>query len=109
MRAIRTRSNQKISIAHVIVVGEPSGETPNQYGDPVAVRLPFSGIELHISTHYYRESTTRLNLTVPTRPAALSSRDYRDGVDPALVAIQKDISGNAQVRSRTRNRYLRSY
>jgi hypothetical protein len=82
------------AVAPVIVVGEPSGETPNQYGDPVAVRLPYSGIMLHVSTHYYHEQSAPPNLTIPSLPAALSSRDYQNGIDPALRAIELDISRN---------------
>lgn len=82
------------AVASVIVVGEPSGETPNQYGDPIAVRLPYSGIMLHVSTHYYHEQAAHPNLTIPALPAALSSRDYQNGIDPALRAIELDISRN---------------
>lgn len=80
------------AVAPAIVVGEPAGETPNQYGDPVAVRLPYSGIMLHVSTHYYHEQAALPNLTIPALPAALSSRDYQNGVDPAMGAIESDIS-----------------
>jgi len=82
------------AVAPVIVVGEPAGETPNQYGDPIAVRLPYSGILLHVSTHYYHEQSAQPNLTMPTLPAALSSWDYKNGIDPALRAIELDISRN---------------
>jgi hypothetical protein len=79
-------------VADVTTVGEPSGETPSQYGDPIAVRLPYSKIMFHVATRYYHEGGAPPNLTVPTLSAALTSREYRDGVDPALRAVERDIA-----------------
>jgi hypothetical protein len=72
--------------ADVLFVGEPSGGAPNQYGDPVAVRLPATGWTVHVAGVYWEKSDAddpRVAIE-PDIPLDLSSEDYFAGRDPAL-------------------------
>jgi tetratricopeptide repeat protein len=74
---------------HVLFAGEPSGGTPNHYGDPVAVTLPNSRLTIRVSTLWWQDLSP-----TDTRPATLpqiavepSFADYRDNRDPVLEAV----------------------
>ena len=72
-----------------LLVGEPTGGAPNQYGDAMRRDLPNSRLLLFVSTRYHQRSTAddpRLTHK-PDLPAALSSRDFFNGRDPAMEAI----------------------
>jgi dienelactone hydrolase len=74
--------------AHPVFVGEPSGGSPNLYGDTVQTLLPASGLMLRVAHIYWDLSTpddTRL-ATEPQVPVSLSSVDFFAGRDPVLVA-----------------------
>jgi hypothetical protein len=72
-----------------ILVGEPTGGAPNQYGDARTVALPHhGGLEVRIATRYHEfggpedvRLTHEPDLAVP-----LSSADYFAGRDPVLQA-----------------------
>jgi dienelactone hydrolase len=75
-------------VAHPIFVGEPSGGSPNLYGDAVATPLPASGLMLHVATIYWQKSTPddpRVAID-PQVPVALTSADFFAGRDPVLSA-----------------------
>ena len=62
-------------VAHPIFVGEPSGGSPNLYGDTVNTPLPASGVELRVARIYWQMSTAddpRIAID-PQVPVALSS------------------------------------
>jgi hypothetical protein len=75
---------------HAIFVGEPTGESPNHYGDPEPIKLPHSGIEISVSTLWWQDMGPRDERpwTEPQISAPLRSSDYRDGRDPALDAVE---------------------
>jgi hypothetical protein len=71
-----------------IFVGEPTGERPNMYGDPVDLELPSSKITISLSSLWWQDMGP-LDTRVWTEPevrAELSSEDYAAGRDPALEA-----------------------
>jgi hypothetical protein len=75
-----------------IFVGEPGGAPLNNYGDPILVPLPHTGMGLNVSQRYWQyalsDDTTR---TLPVAvPAVFRSVDYFAGRDPALAAILGD-------------------
>lgn len=76
---------------NVIFVGEPTGETPNQFGDPASVVLPNSGITVRASTLWWQFADPRdtRRWTGPKIAAELTSSDYRNNIDPALDAALK--------------------
>jgi hypothetical protein len=72
-----------------IFVGEPTGGSPNLYGDTGPYTLPNSRLVLQISSRYWQKSTPDdpRPWIEPQIAAALSSADYFAGRDPALDAI----------------------
>jgi len=77
-----------------LFVGEPTGASPNMYGDAEKIVLPNSGIEVWASTlHWvYSEPRDKRPWVAPDIPARLASADYRAGRDPALEAILRHSS-----------------
>jgi len=74
-----------------IFVGEPTGASPNHYGDAGLVELPNSGLRARASEIYWQNSLpsrfdTR-DWTPPEISAPLSIDDYLTGRDPAMEAI----------------------
>jgi hypothetical protein len=72
----------------VILVGEPTGGSPNHFGDSVKLQLPHSDLTLAISSLYHDDAPGDNRTTIePQILAPLSSKDYFSGRDPALEAI----------------------
>ncbi len=72
-------------------VGEPTGGSPNQYGDTISLFLPNSGLKVEISSIYWEKSDPddeRLTLE-PDILVELSSEDFFANRDPAIEAILK--------------------
>lgn len=72
-----------------IFVGEPTGGSPNQYGDSEVVKLPNSGLEIYVATRYWQKSDaddSRLSHD-PHIQVVLSSSDFFGGHDPVMKAI----------------------
>lgn len=71
-----------------IFVGEPTGNTPSQYGDSRRYVLPHSGLTVRLSSIYWRdaEANERRPWVAPDIAAALSWADHAAGRDPALEA-----------------------
>jgi hypothetical protein len=72
----------------VIFVGEPTGSSPNHYGETTMVVLPNSGIELSISSLLWQTSLPFDDRPwiAPDLPARLSSSQEAMKVDPGLDA-----------------------
>jgi len=75
---------------HAIFVGEPTGERPNEYGDPWPFVLPNSHIELHVASLQWEDIDPRddRQWTGPDLASELTSSEYAANVDPAMEAIQ---------------------
>ena len=77
-------------VAHPTFVGEPSGGSPNLYGDTVQTLLPASGLMLRVAHSYWELSSpddARLAID-PRVPVPLSSADFFAGRDPVLAAAR---------------------
>ena len=74
---------------NAVFVGEPTSEWPNHFGDPQAFTLPFSKIEVHVSSLFWQDLDPRdtRKWTGPDIAAELSSSDYAQNIDPAMEAI----------------------
>jgi hypothetical protein len=75
-----------------ILVGEDSGNSPNQYGNSIPTELPHSGLVFRVAPQYViagDPDDTRVTIR-PDLPAPLSSADYFGGRDPAIAAILAD-------------------
>ena len=74
---------------HTLFVGEPTGASPNHYGDAARIVLPHSGLAVFASTLYWQDSTptdTRPWIA-PQIPVPLTRADYLANRDPVLDAI----------------------
>jgi dienelactone hydrolase len=75
-------------VAHPTFVGEPSGGSPNLYGDTVNTLLPASGVELRVASIYWEKSSRddpRIAIE-PQVPVALSAAAFFAGQDSTLEA-----------------------
>ncbi len=72
-----------------IFVGEPTGGSPNHYGDARAFRLPNSRLRVSISTLYWQDGMPWDDRpwVPPDLAAELSAEDLRRNRDPAMEAI----------------------
>jgi hypothetical protein len=72
-----------------IFVGEPTGESPNMYGDGVRFSLPHSKMRVTLSSLWWQDMGPRddRQWTGPYLAARLTSAVYRDNRDPALETI----------------------
>jgi hypothetical protein len=66
------------------------GGSPNLFGNPGSLALPFSGLTVTVAGEYFVRSTAddkRLTIE-PDIPVALRAEDYFAHRDPSLEAIQ---------------------
>jgi hypothetical protein len=87
--------NEIEKYTNAIFVGEPTGSSPNLYGDPVIMTLPHSKMPFRVSTlwHQIEARDTRV-FTVPEIFAPLTSADLRNNIDPAFQAIVGFVPGS---------------
>lgn len=74
-----------------IFVGEPTGGSPNHYGDAKVFSLPNSKLELRVSSISWEDAGASDSATTirPEIEALLSFDDFARGRDPSLDAILK--------------------
>ncbi len=74
---------------NALFVGEPTGSSPNGYGEHGETTLPNSLIKVFVSTLYWQEADPRDRRPwiAPQIAAELTFEDYRNNVDPAMRAI----------------------
>ena len=73
-----------------LFVGEPTGSSPNFYGEDNTFQLPNSGLTGSVSSRYWQGGITSddpRQWIEPDLPAILTATDYRNNVDPCLEAI----------------------
>lgn len=73
-------------------VGEPAGGAPAHFGDAAAVTLPRSGLTLFVSTIPWTTGVSPRDVREhmePALPAAVTSKDFFAGRDPALDAVAR--------------------
>jgi hypothetical protein len=82
-----------------LFVGEPTGSSPNHYGDAERHTLPNSGLDFWVSTLSWQYSfpTDTRPWVAPDLPVELSSEDYRTRLDPCLEAILNVAPGTLDV------------
>lgn len=85
---------------NVLYVGEPTGSTPNHYGDSRKTRLPNSGLTLRVSTLYHQYDPTDARTALPPHiPVDLGADDYRNNRDPGVDTILEIIAARASTRT----------
>jgi tetratricopeptide (TPR) repeat protein len=74
---------------NTLFVGEPTGASPNMYGDNAPVVLPHSKLTVRLSTLWWQDMDPRDKRVwqAPDLSTELSFADYRAGRDPAMDAI----------------------
>jgi C-terminal processing protease CtpA/Prc len=73
--------------ANPTLVGEPSGGSPNLYGDTIAVTLPDAGWSAQIAAVQWAPAGEDRRLAFePDVPVELTSEDFFAGRDPVLSA-----------------------
>jgi tetratricopeptide (TPR) repeat protein len=87
--AAQNLANQLEMHTNAIFVGEPTGGSPNHYGDTLAMRLPNSKVPVQLSSVWWQDLDPRdFRTTIaPDVAAELTSADDRLGRDPTLEAI----------------------
>jgi hypothetical protein len=72
-----------------LFVGEPTGSSPNHYGENAEIVLPHSGLRCSVSEFWYQNSDPRDRRPwiVPDIEAPLTSSQYAANRDPAIEAI----------------------
>jgi hypothetical protein len=80
-------------LAKPTFVGEPTSGTGNQHGDSSYYFLPYSGLGAQLSSALWQLSTPfdRRRSLVPDIPVQLTAKDWREGRDPALEAVLRDM------------------
>ena len=69
------------------LIGEPTGEPPNSFGEVYAFRLPMSGLQGQVSSSEFvldRDPTARSHGVLPDIDVSRSAADVAAGRDPAL-------------------------
>jgi len=81
----------------VLFVGEPTGSSPNHYGETTEIILPESHVRLSASALWwqYSDPTDDRPWIAPDLPARLSSEEDAAGRDPALEVIIRYQPGSA--------------
>ncbi|MFQ5527108.1 MAG: tetratricopeptide repeat protein [Thermoanaerobaculia bacterium] len=73
----------------VVFVGEPTGASPNHYGDARPVTLPRSGLQVSISTLYWQDGgpMDERPWVPPDIAVDLTAADFAAGRDPVLETV----------------------
>ena len=80
---------------HALLVGEPSGSPPNEYGEIKDFTLPNSKIDVQYTTKYFRLLPNSDPQTLePDLPVHRSIADFLSGRDPVLDMALKHHSGD---------------
>ncbi len=76
---------------NAIFAGEPTGESPNHYGEPDGFELPNSHLHVNVSTLWWQDldPRDRRDATTPQLESPLTAADYAANRDPAMNAIKE--------------------
>ncbi|CAL2103016.1 TPR_REGION domain-containing protein [Tenacibaculum sp. 190130A14a] len=74
---------------NAILVGEPSGSSPNHIGEANWFKLPYSGLMGLVSSQFHQTSSAEdhRHWIAPHVPIAVKGKDYFEGKDKALKTI----------------------
>ena len=71
------------------LVGEPSAQKPNSYGDIRNFKLPNSDLTVYYSTQYYNRFSGDRDFFKPNIPVKMTSHDFFSGRDPVMERLLK--------------------
>lgn len=72
--------------AHAVLIGEPTGQKPNSYGEVKSFALPHSRIAVRYSTKFWKTESGDAESTAPDVTIVPTSADFLAGRDPVLDA-----------------------
>lgn len=78
-----------------IIIGEPTGQKPNHYGELKTFRLPNSGLGVNYSTEFWKRVEGDPPAFMPDILAEPSFADFSSGRDPAITAVLRRYEQNA--------------
>ncbi|HEX5234243.1 MAG TPA: hypothetical protein VFW25_02825 [Silvibacterium sp.] len=83
--------NRLGNYADIVVIGAPTAENVNFFGDPVGILLPHSHLEAAVSTLWWQDEDPRdkRTATFPELAVADTFNDYVAGRDPVLELAMK--------------------
>ncbi|WP_422104490.1 hypothetical protein [Winogradskyella sp.] len=86
--ACQNLTNEITTYTEAILVGEPTAENLNFYGDSRPVQLPKSGIKVYLSHVWWQDKPQWENkdATVPHIAVEMSYKEYISNADPVLEA-----------------------
>lgn len=92
--ACQNFTNQMQRETQVLIVGEPTGSSPNFFGEGNPIKLPYSGLVVNGSSRYWQDSLSDDYRTwvAPELIAEMTSEDFRTNNDPAMNAIMRYIA-----------------
>jgi tetratricopeptide (TPR) repeat protein len=80
--------NEIEKYTEAIFVGEPTGSSPNLYGDPAVMTLPNSRMGFRVATLWHQtDARDTRRWTAPDIFTELTSDDFRNNRDPAFQSI----------------------
>jgi C-terminal processing protease CtpA/Prc len=89
--------NQLDRYTSAIIAGEPTGSRPNFVGESAPATLPYSGLQMTISTRYHQtDDQDQRKWIAPKIPVDLSSEDYFANRDPVLDAVLEVIQRHSR-------------
>lgn len=71
-----------------VLVGEPTGGSPNHYGEIRSFKLPRSGFTVYYSTKRFEHGDKGATTITPDHRVELTLSDLRDATDPILQKIR---------------------
>jgi hypothetical protein len=86
---------------NALFAGEPTGEPPNQWGDPVDLTLPNAGLVVQVSTLWWQIQDPRdhREYCVPDLSVPLRSTDYFRNIDAVMDALNNPSTPTGQLAS----------
>lgn len=85
---------------NALFVGEPTGSSPNHYGDSRKIRLPNTGLTMRVSTLYWQYNPTdHRRFVAPHVPVEQTLDDDLRGRDAALDTVFAIIDARARATS----------
>lgn len=82
--------------AGAVLIGEPTGQKPNAYGEVKSFTLPRSGLVVYYSTKYWKTEEGDRPSLEPDHAVRLSSADYFGLQDPVLAAALERTAGKGE-------------